>query len=169
MICAGPCTSKSQPIFAGTYAEIPGKRAPHAIGASKATTDRDLLQRPACVLELQSRGVQPSCVDKFGGRHVHFLAEDTGEIPNTHAGLFREVIDGQLRRKIVQDVLLNLLDLGFAGHLRGEMSTELGLTARALQEHDHVARHDQGQLSSVILFDKSECQIHARGYAGRRA
>lgn len=104
-------------------------------------------------------------VDVPARRDAGLRPEDAREVPGREPGAGGERLDGEVLAGVFGDPLLDLAQRLASGRLRGELGAELGLAARAPQEHDQMAGDDEGGLAAEVLLDEREGEVDAGGDA----
>jgi hypothetical protein len=87
-------------------------------------------------------------------------------MPRTHAHAPREFADGEILGRMFQHPEFELAE-EIVAPLCLEMAAELRLPAGTLEEEHELLRHGERNGLAVVLLDERECEVHARGDAGR--
>src|SRR5947209_4768659 len=123
------------------------ERTAHGLGRAEAAADGDLVDRRRRLLEQPAAGFHTRPLDEAGGGDTDLAAEGAREVARAHRRPLGEAFDGQVVVQMVGDPGLQLAQRLTLSQLTGELSAELRLSARTLEEYDQPPGDGKGDLA----------------------
>ena len=154
-------------VLARADAEGADEGAAHRLRRAVAAGAGGLLDPVRGVLQAAPGRLEPDPVDVASRRHAHLGREGPGELPRGQAGLAGQRLHRQVRGRVVGDPPLHVAQRLPVGQLPGELGAELGLVARAAQEHHQVPGDVERRVPAEVVFHQGQREVDPGGDAGR--
>src|SRR6266700_3501541 len=156
---------KAVAIVARGDPKFPQEASAHSFLRSEAAAFGNALGRIRSADEVLARSLDAQLVHGPRGRNADRLAVVANEAPLAHAGPRRQIGNREVVGKVTGHPTMQAIKAA-GTRLKGERRTELGLSARPLQEDHEIACDGHGRRMPDILLDHGECEVDPCGDAG---